>query len=208
MPTVNVYNLAGEVVGEIELSERVFEAPVNTALLHQAVVVHQANQRAGRAETKTRSEIRGGGRKPWRQKGTGRARAGTTRAPHWRHGGVVFGPHARDFSMRFPKKMRRAAIRQALSAKLRDQELLVVDSLKLPEAKTRLMMEAMDRLNLGRNVLFITASPEDSLKLSVRNFKDVHATTAGSLDAYNLLKYHRLVLDRGAVEAVEGVFNA
>ncbi len=208
MPTVNVYNLAGEVVGEMELSERVFEAPINGALLHQAVVVHQANQRTGRAETKTRSQVRGGGRKPWRQKGTGRARAGTTRAPHWRHGGVVFGPHARDYSMRFPKKMRRAAVRQALSAKLRDQELLVVDSLKLSETKTRFVAETLDRLNLGRNVLFITAQPEDALKLSVRNFKDVRATTAQSLDAYSLLKYHRLVLDRSAVEAVEGVLNA
>ena len=208
MPTVNVYNLAGEVVGEMELSERVFEASMNPALLHQAVVVHQANQRTGRADTKTRSEVRGGGRKPWRQKGTGRARAGTTRAPHWRHGGVVFGPHPRDYSMRFPKKMRRAAIRQALSAKLRDQELIVVDHLKLDQVKTRLLAEALDKLNLGRNVLLVTAQPEESIKLSARNFKDVRATTAQSLDAYNLLKYHRLVLDRSAVEAVEGVFNA
>lgn len=208
MPTVNVYNLAGEVVGEVELSERVFDAPVNTALLHQATVIYLANQRSGRASTKTRSQVRGGGRKPWRQKGTGRARAGTTRAPHWRHGGVVFGPHPRDFSMSFPRKMRRAAIRQALSAKLRDQELLVIDSLNLPEAKTRSMVEALDRLNLGRNVLFITGEPQAMLKMSVRNFKDVQATTAGSLNAYNLLKYHRLVMDRSAVEAVEGVFNA
>ncbi|NMP22019.1 50S ribosomal protein L4 [Sulfobacillus harzensis] len=208
MPTVNVYNLAGEVVGEMELSERVFEAPVNPALLHQAVLVHQANQRSGQADTKTRSEVSGGGRKPWRQKGTGRARAGTTRAPHWRHGGVVFGPHPRDYSMRFPKKMRRAAIRQALSAKLRDQELVVVDSLKLDQVKTRLLAQALDKLNLGRNVLLITAEPEETIKLSARNFKDVRATTAQSLDAYNLLKYHRLVLDRSAVEAVEGVFNA
>lgn len=207
MPTVNVYNWSGEVVSELELSDRVFDAPINEGLLHQAVVVHLANQRSGRASTKTRSQVRGGGRKPWRQKGTGRARAGTTRAPNWRHGGVVFGPHPRDFSIKFPRKMRRAAIRQALSAKLRDQELLILDSLNLPEAKTRAVLEAMDRLQLGRNVLFITAQPEEMLKLSVRNFKDVHATTAGSLNAYNLLKYHRLVLDRGAVEAVEGVFN-
>ncbi len=208
MPTVNMYNLAGDVVGELELSERVFNAPLNEALLHQAVVAHLANQRAGRASTKTRSEVRGGGRKPWRQKGTGRARAGTTRAPHWRHGGVVFGPHPRDFSVKFPRKMRRAAIRQALSAKLRDAELMVIDSLNLNQAKTRLMAEAMDRLNLGRNVLFITKAPEHLLKLSVRNFKDVHATTADSLNAYSLLKYHRLVLDQGAVQTLEGVFNA
>ncbi|PSR21402.1 MAG: 50S ribosomal protein L4 [Sulfobacillus acidophilus] len=207
MPTVTVYNLQGDAVGEAELSDKVFGVPANLALLHQAVVVHQANQRSGRAETKTRSRVRGGGRKPWRQKGTGRARAGSTRAPHWRHGGVVFGPHPRDYSMRFPRKMRRAAIRQALSAKLREQELTVVDSLNLAEVKTRFMADVMDRLNLGRNVLFVTAHPEDTLKLSVRNFKDVHATTTDSLDAYSLLKYHRLVMDREAVQAVEGVFS-
>lgn len=208
MPTVNIYNVAGEVVGELELSARVFDEPLNKALLHQAVVAYLANQRTGRASTKTRSQVRGGGRKPWRQKGTGRARAGTIRAPQWRHGGVVFGPHPRDYSQGFPKKMRRAAIRQALSAKLRDQELMVIDSLSLNEAKTKRMAEVMDTLNLGRNVLFVTAEPQEMLKLSLRNFKNVHATTAGSLSAYNLLKYHRLVLDRGAVEAVEGVFNA
>lgn len=208
MPTINVYNLAGEVVGEMELSDQVFDAPLNKALMHQAVVAYLANQRAGRANTKTRSQVRGGGRKPWRQKGTGRARAGTTRAPHWRHGGVAFGPHPRDFSQAFPKKMRRAAIRQALSAKLRDQELMVIDNLSLNEAKTKRMVETLDTLKLGRNVLFVTAAPQEMLKLSVRNFKDIQTTTAGSLNAYNLLKYHRLVLDRSAVEAVEGVFNA
>lgn len=206
MPTVNVYNLAGEVVGDLELSDQVFQVPVNVGLLHQAVTVFLANQRAGRASTKTRSQVRGGGRKPWRQKGTGRARAGTTRAPHWRHGGVVFGPHPRDYSLAFPRKMRRAAIRQALSAKLADQELMVVDSLNLSDAKTKALVQTLDRLSLGRNVLFITQKPEDNLKLAVRNLKDVRATTADSLNAYSLLKYHRLVLDRAAVEAVEGAF--
>lgn len=208
MPTVNIYNLAGEVVGDMELSERVFGAPLNSALLHQAIMVHEANQRAGRAESKTRSQVRGGGRKPWRQKGTGRARAGTTRAPHWRHGGVAFGPHARDFTMRFPRKMRRASIRQALSAKFRDQELMVVDSLHLEGPRTREFIQALDRLELGRNVLVITRQPDDALKLSSRNVSGVHTITADSLNAYSLLKYHRLLMDRSAVEAVEGVFNS
>ncbi|MCY0900030.1 MAG: 50S ribosomal protein L4 [Firmicutes bacterium] len=208
MPTVNVYNLAGEVVGEMELSDRVFGAEPNIPLLHQAVMVYRANQRQGTADTKTRGEVRGGGRKPWRQKGTGRARAGSIRAPQWRHGGVVFGPHPRDYSMRFPQKMRQAAIRQALSAKLKDQELLVVDTLDVGEPKTRVLKEILDRFNLGYNVLFVTATPIDTLKRSARNFQDVRTITAQSLDVYNLLKYHRLVLDRDAVRAVEGVFGS
>ncbi|MCY0879400.1 MAG: 50S ribosomal protein L4 [Firmicutes bacterium] len=208
MPSVNVYNLAGDVVGEIELSERVFGAEPNIPLLHQAVKVYLANQRRGTADTKTRGEVRGGGRKPWKQKGTGRARAGSIRAPQWRHGGVVFGPHPRDYSMRFPQKMRQAAIRQALSAKLRDNELIVVESLELPEAKTRVFKSVLDRLNLGYNVLVVSANPIESLKRSARNFKDVRTTTAQSLDVYNLLKYHKLVLDREAVAAVEGVFGS
>ncbi|WP_053961151.1 50S ribosomal protein L4 [Sulfobacillus thermosulfidooxidans] len=206
MPTVNVYDLQGQVVGELQLSDTVFAAPVNEALLHQAVVAFQANQRAGTADTKTRSEVRGGGRKPWRQKGTGRARAGTTRAPHWRHGGVVFGPHPRDFSVKFPRKMRRAALRQALSAKLASNELKVVNALTLPEVKTKHVLAALDNLNLGRNVLFVTASPNETWKLSARNFKNVHTITTDNLNAYSLLRYHQIVLDTDAVARVEEVF--
>jgi large subunit ribosomal protein L4 len=176
-------------------------------LLHQAVVAHEANQRSGRASTKTRANVRGGGRKPWRQKGTGRARAGSTRAPHWRHGGVVFGPHPRDFSLNFPRKMRQAALRQALSAKLADNELMVLDTLALPEVKTRQVVDLVQKLDLGTNVLFVTAVPESTLKLSARNFKDIKATTAQSLNVYSLLKYHRVVFDQSAVKAVEEVFG-
>ncbi|MDA8195485.1 MAG: 50S ribosomal protein L4 [Thermaerobacter sp.] len=207
MPVVNVYNLDGQVVGEVTLSDRVFAAPVNPGLLHQAVVAYEANQRAGTASTKTRAQVRGGGRKPWRQKGTGRARAGTSRAPHWRHGGVVFGPHPRDFSLKFPRKMRQAALRQALSARLERNELMVVDSMALPLAKTRELLAVLDRLQLGRNVLLVTAKPDQTVKLSARNIQDVKATTADSLNVYNLLKFHRLVLDRAAVESIEGVFG-
>jgi len=208
MANVNVYNLAGEVVGHMELSDAVFGVPANPALLHQVIVAYEANRRAGTAATKTRANVRGGGRKPWRQKGTGRARAGSTRAPHWRHGGVVFGPHPRDYSVRVPQKMRQAAIRQALSEKLRAQELIVVDSLALDRPNTKQLVGALDRLNLGRNVMFITREPVETLKLSARNIKDVHATTTQSLDAYSLLRYHRVVLDKNAVEAVEGVFGS
>lgn len=204
---MNVYDREGQVVGELELSNQVFAAPVNLSLLHQAVVAHEANQRSGRASTKTRANVRGGGRKPWRQKGTGRARAGSTRAPHWRHGGVVFGPHPRDFSLNFPRKMRQAALRQALSAKLADNELMVLDTLALPEVKTRQVVDLVQKLDLGTNVLFVTAVPESTLKLSARNFKDIKATTAQSLNVYSLLKYHRVVFDQSAVKAVEEVFG-
>ena len=207
MPTINVVNFDGQVVGELTLSERVFGAAVNEGLLHQAVVAYEANQRSGRASTKTRSQVRGGARKPWRQKGTGRARAGTTRAPHWRHGGVVFGPHPRDFSIKFPRKMRQAALRQALSARLGQQELVVVDSMAVGEGKTKDFLAALDRLNLGRNVLLVTATPDNVVKQSSRNVKEVKATTTDSLNVYNLLRYHRLVLDRQAVAAIEEVFG-
>jgi large subunit ribosomal protein L4 len=204
---VNVYDREGHVVGELKLSEQVFSAPVNLSLLHQAVVAYEANQRSGLASTKTRANVRGGGRKPWRQKGTGRARAGSIRAPHWRHGGVVFGPHPRDFSLGFPRKMRQAALRQALSAKLADNELMVLDSLALPEVKARQVVDLVQKLDLGTNVLFVTAVPESTLKLSTRNFKDIKATTSQSLNVYSLLKYHRVVFDQGAVQAVEEVFG-
>lgn len=207
MPTVNVKNLNGEVVDEMALSDYVFGAEVSIPLLHRVVTAFLANQRSGRANTKTRAEVSGGGRKPWRQKGTGRARAGSTRAPHWRHGGVAFGPHPRSYTQSVPQKMRRAAIRQALSAKLRDLELTVVERFDLPDIKTRQVVQLLDRLEVGQNVLLITAEPEERLKLSARNLPDVRTTTSQSLNAYNLIKYHHIVLDRSAVQSIEGVFG-
>ncbi|MCY0907137.1 MAG: 50S ribosomal protein L4 [Sulfobacillus thermotolerans] len=207
MPTVNVYDLNGQVVGQRELAEAVFAVPVNHSLLHQAIVALQANRRAGSADTKRRSDVRGGGKKPWRQKGTGRARAGTTRSPLWRHGGVTFGPHPRDYSLKFPRKMRRAAIRQALSAKLDAAELKVVNKLTLPERRTKQVAELLRALELGTNVLFVTATPDENFKASARNFKNVHTVTTDSLDAYSLLRYHRIVLDEDAIARVEEVFT-
>ncbi|MBX5467824.1 MAG: 50S ribosomal protein L4 [Firmicutes bacterium] len=207
MPTVPVKNLEGEVVGEIHLADAVFDVPANPALLHRVVTAYLANQREGTAATKTRAMVRGGGRKPWRQKGTGRARQGSIRAPHWRHGGVVFGPHPRDYTQRVPQKMRAAAIRQALSAKLREKELTVVDRLALPAIKTKQVVRFLQRLELGENVLIITRTPDVNLKLSARNLPEVKTTTTDSLNAYQLLKYHQILLDRDAVAAIEGVFG-
>jgi large subunit ribosomal protein L4 len=208
MPRVTVYNMEGEPVGERELSERVFGAEPNPSLLHQAVVIYLQNQRSGSASTKTRAMVRGGGKKPWKQKHTGRARQGSIRAPHWRGGGVVFGPHPRDWSVKFPQKMRQAAIRQALSAKVSAGELTVVDRLTLPVIRTKSVLEFLDRLNLADNALLITAGKDEVLKLSARNLPKVATVTAGSLNAYTLLKHTRVVLAADAVDAIEGVFGA
>jgi large subunit ribosomal protein L4 len=208
MPKVTVLNLEGQPVDEMELSERVFGATVNPHLLHQAVVFYLRNQRAGTAATKTRGMVRGGGRKPWRQKGTGRARQGSIRAPQWRGGGVVFGPHPRDYYVRWPKKMRQAAIRQALSAKLQSGELMVVDSLALPEIRTKQVVGALKNLRAEDGALFVTRGPEPNLKLSARNIPRVETTTANSLNAYTLLRYPRVILAKDAVAAIEEVFGA
>lgn len=207
MARVTVYNMEGQPVEEMELSDRVFGGPVNVGLLHQAVITYLANQRAGTASTKTRAMVRGGGRKPWRQKGTGRARQGTIRAPHWRGGGVVFGPHPRSYHRDLPRKMRAAAIRHALSAKFRDGELRVVSELALPEIRTRQVVTLLKNLETGDNVLFVTAGPEQNLKLSARNLPAVELATANALNAYTLLKHHQVVLSKSAVEAIEGVFG-
>ncbi len=207
MPTVTVKDVSGNAVGDLELSDKVFGATVSIPLLHRVVTAYMANQRRGNADTKTRAEVRGGGRKPWRQKGLGRARAGTTRAPHWRHGGVVFGPHPHDFSQRIPKKMKQAAIRQALSAKLRDQELIVIDRFALESPKTSGMLEMLNNLGTGMNVLLVSGSPVVNAKLGSRNLKSTEITTAHSLSAYTLLKHAQVVLDEDAVRMVEEVFG-
>lgn len=207
MPTITVRDVAGNAVGEMELRDDVFGAPVSVPLLHRVVTAYLANQRAGTASTKTRAAVRGGGRKPWRQKGLGRARAGTIRAPQWRHGGVVFGPHPRDYTQRVPQKMKQAAIRQALSAKLRDQELTVVDAFNLSDHKTKRVLEMLAHLDTGLNVLLVSGRPVTELKRGSRNLKEAVATTAGSLNAYTLLKHHHIVMDQEAVRMVEEVFG-
>jgi large subunit ribosomal protein L4 len=207
MPTVTVYGLDGQPKEEMELSARVFDAPVNVNLLHQATVTYLQNQRAGTAATKTRGMVRGGGRKPWKQKGTGRARQGSIRAPHWRHGGVAFGPHPRDYSIKLPQKMRQAAIRQALSAKLADGELMVVEHWEFPVIRTKQVMETLANLKLEPNALLVSSNANERLKLSARNLPKVETVTANSLNAYTLLKHKHVVLSKDAVMAIEEVFG-
>ncbi len=203
MPKVSVYNLEGQAVGEIELSDVVFGAPVNEALLHQAVVMYQANQRQGTASTKTRAEVRGGGRKPWRQKGTGRARHGSIRSPIWVGGGVVFGPKPREYRQTMPKKARRAALRSALSAKVREGNLIVVESLTLAEPKTKQMAGVLGRLQAERKPLIVLAERDRNVELSTRNLPGVGTTQATDMNVYQVLAHDKLVLTKDAVAKLE-----
>lgn len=212
MPKVAVYNIEGEQVGDLDLKDEVFGVEVNEALMHQAVVRYLANQRQGTVSTKTRGEVSGGGRKPWRQKGTGRARHGSTRSPIWVGGGTVFGPKPRDYRQAMPKKARRAALRSALSAKVADGELIVLEGLKdlgLERPRTREMAALIRRLDLeGKRPLFVLAEPDKTLYLSARNLPGVDTETVDRLNVYKVLRHGHVVLAREAVDRVEEVLGA
>jgi len=203
MPKVAVYNMQGQVVGELELSYQVFGGPVNEAVLHSAVVMQLASRRQGTASTKTRAEVRGGGRKPWRQKGTGRARVGSIRSPVWRTGGVTFGPKHRKYGNNMPKKVRRLALRSALSAKQAEGNLVVVDDLSLPEIKTKEMVKVLDALNAAPKALVVTA--DEKVHKSARNIPGVLPMEARGLNVYDLLNHDKLVISKEAVLQVEEV---
>ncbi|MFZ5897679.1 MAG: 50S ribosomal protein L4 [Bacillota bacterium] len=205
MPKVAVVNTNGERVGEIELSEDVFGQPVNEAVLHEVVVMHLANRRRGTHDTKTRAEVRGGGRKPWRQKGTGRARHGSIRSPIWRGGGIVFGPHPRDYSYSVPKKVKRMALKSALSAKVKEGKLIVLDALTLAEPKTKEMVNVIDNLKVNNGALFVTAERDLNVEKSTRNIPGFKSLEARQLNVYDLLDHDNLVLTRDAVTRVEEV---
>ena len=197
---------SGEDRGEIEVSDRVFAAEVNEALLHQAVVIYQHNQRQGTRSTKTRSEVRGGGRKPWRQKHTGRARQGSIRSPLWRKGGVVFGPRPLEFRHALPQKMRRRAVVCALSAKARDGEIVVVEGLSLDAPKTRVMLETLRALG-GERALVVTANNEPVIYKSVRNLPGSATLEVRQVTARDLLAHPRLVLTAESVRVLEEVLG-
>ncbi|MHB9146508.1 MAG: 50S ribosomal protein L4 [Symbiobacteriia bacterium] len=208
MPKVTVYNVEGQTVGDLELSDAVFGAEVNEALLHEAVIRHLANQRQGTSDTKTRAEVAGGGRKPWRQKGTGRARQGSTRSPQWRHGGVVFGPHPRDFRLGMPKQKRRAALRSALSSKVAAGDLVILDSLSIEVPKTKIVVLALSKLNLGGiKTLIVTAGPDSNVYKSTHNLERVAASQVGTLNVYDVLAHAKLVMTKDAALAVEEVLG-
>ncbi|HEX3245729.1 MAG TPA: 50S ribosomal protein L4 [Chloroflexota bacterium] len=202
MPSVDIKNARGESVGTLDLDERVFGIEPNRAVLHQAVVTQLANQRKGTHDTKTRGEVAGGGKKPWRQKGTGRARQGSTRSPHWRGGGIVFGPHPRSYHRSLPRKMRRLAMRSALSAKVRDSALTVVDVLSVPTGKTREMVELLGVLGLKKGALMVLHEREDLLLRSSANVPKVRAVTIEGMNLLDILNFPTLILTRDSVAAI------
>lgn len=205
MPKVQVVNMQGSPVGEIELNEYVFGIEPNTHVLHSAVVAQLASQRRGTSSTLLRGEVRGGGRKPWRQKGTGRARAGSIRSPLFRGGAVLFGPKPRDYGFSLPKKVRRLALRSALSSKVNEQKLIVLEDLSLTDAKTREMVKVLKALNVDKKALVVTDELNDTVKLSARNIEGVKATQVEGMNVYDLLKYDVIVMTKAAVAKTEEV---
>ena len=207
MPSVVLMSISGEKVGELELSAQVFGAERNIPLMHHAVTEELANQRMGQADTKTRGEVRGGGKKPYRQKGTGRARQGTVSAPHYMGGGVVFGPHPRSYEQRMPRKMRKAALRAALSAKLADGELVIVDDFKLDDISTKKMVEILDNIGAQGKVLVGITQITDELAKSSRNIPGLILRRTPGLSVVEVVDCDRIVLTKAAAQALEEAFS-
>ncbi|RXZ82749.1 50S ribosomal protein L4 [Paenibacillaceae bacterium] len=205
MPKVAVYNVSGSQVGEVELSESVFGIQPHVHVLHSAVVLQQAAQRQGTHKTKGRSEVRGGGRKPWKQKGTGRARQGSTRSPQWVGGGTVFGPTPRSYGFKLPKKVRRLAIRSALSSKVLDNEIIVLDQLALATPKTKEFAGILSNLKVDRKALVVTGSYEDNVALSARNIPGVKFVAADGINVLDVMVHDKLIITKEAVEKVQEV---
>lgn len=203
---VDVYNTAGEVIAQQELDETVWGIEPNIAVMHQALVRQQANARLGTHQTKTRGLVRGGGRKPWRQKGTGRARQGSIRAPHWKGGGVVWGPHPRKYTQRMPRQMRRLALRSALSAKVRDERLTIVQDLAAIEPRTKAMKALIEKLPESRSLLIVIPETTESIERASGNLPNVQTILAANLNIYDMLKFERLVVTTEAVEKIEAMW--
>jgi len=203
MPVLNVYDIEKTKIAELELSELVFGAEVNEHILYEVVKMQLACRRQGTASTKTRSDVRGGGRKPWRQKGTGRARAGTTRSPLWRGGGIVFGPKPRDYAYKVPKKVRKAALRSALSMKVKENKVIILRDFPMDEIKTKRFQQVLDTFELG-TTLFVLDEKNVILEKSSQNIKDVKMMRSEGINVYDLLKYDNLVLLEPSVKKIEG----
>ncbi|MGM0884374.1 MAG: 50S ribosomal protein L4 [Bacillota bacterium] len=205
MPKVTVFNVSGAQVGEVELAESVFGIQPNTHVLHSAVLLQQAAERQGTHKTKGRSEVRGGGRKPWKQKGTGRARQGSIRSPQWVGGGTVFGPTPRTYGFKLPKKVRRLAIKSALSSKVIASEIIVLDQLTLAAPKTKEFATILNNLNVNRKALVVTANYEDNVALSARNIPGVKFVAADGINVLDVLVHDKLIITKEAVEKVQEV---
>ena len=205
MANVSVYNMEGKEVGTMELNDAVFGVEVNEHLVHLAVVNQLANNRQGTQKAKTRSEVSGGGRKPWRQKGTGHARQGSTRAPQWTGGGVVFAPTPRDYSVKMNKKERRAALKSALTSRVQENKLIVLDELKLDEVKTKAMQNVLNNLNVSK-AMVVLADNDANVVLSARNIPNVVTALPNTINVYDVLKYNTVILTKASAAAIEEVY--
>ena len=205
MANVTVFNMEGNEVGTMELNDAVFGVEINEHLVHLAVVRQLANKRQGTQKAKTRSEVSGGGRKPWRQKGTGHARQGSIRAPQWTGGGVVFAPVPRDYEVKMNKKERRAALKSALTSKVQDNKFVVVDSLALADAKTKEMQKVLTNLKADK-ALVITAADDQNVAISARNIADVQTATVNTMNVYDVMKHNTVVVTKDAVASIEEVY--
>ena len=205
MANVSVYNMEGKEVGSMELNDAVFGVEENEHLVHLAVVAQLANKRQGTQKAKTRSEVSGGGRKPWRQKGTGHARQGSTRSPQWKGGGVVFAPVPRDYTITLNKKEKRAALKSALTSRVQGGKFIVVDELKFDEIKTKKFQNVMDNLKVNK-ALVVLADNDQNTVLSARNIADVKTTQANTMNVYDILKYNTVVATKAAIATIEEVY--
>lgn len=202
-----VYNMVGEKVGETELADEIFAVPINEAVMHQALLRQLANARLGTHKTKKRGEVSGGGRKPWRQKGTGRARQGSIRAPQWRKGGTVFGPQPRSYRQKMPRKMRRLAVRSALSVKAAAEQIILLDTLRMEESRTKWMLALLDSLGIQDSALILLSRKDEAVERSARNVPEVKTLRANYLNIRDILGYDHLVLPLEALEVVEAIWG-
>ena len=208
MPSVKVYKMDGTVAGEMQLSDKILHAEYNEPLIHQAIVTRLANERQGTKSTLTRTEVRGGGAKPWRQKGTGRARQGSIRAPQWTKGGVVFAPKSRDFSKKMNVEARRGALFSALSKKVADGELIVVDKIEVSAPKTKEMVKFMNALNLNKSTVLVLDAADADVLLASRNIETLSTLPVAQISTYEVVANNKVVLTKGAVEKIQEVYGA
>ncbi len=206
MANVSVYNMEGSEVGKLDLNDSVFAVDVNEHLMHMAVVLQLANKRQGTQKAKTRSEVSGGGRKPWRQKGTGHARQGSTSSPQWTGGGVVFAPTPRDYSFKMNKKEKAGAIKSALTTKVNEEKFFVMDSLKFDEIKTKKMVGVLDALKVNKALVVLDGEDNDNVEVSARNIAGVRTVYSNAINVYDILKYDTIIITKSAVAKIEEVY--
>ncbi len=206
MPKVDLYNVSGKVVGDIELKDEIFNAEINTDAMYLAVESYLANQRQGTQSTKTRSEVSGGGAKPWKQKGTGRARQGSIRAPQWIKGGIALGPKPRTYTIKLNKKVKRVALKSALTSKVMESNIIVVDAIDFSEIKTKNMAELLKNLNLDTNALLVLGDKNENVVRSAKNIPTVKTAYVNTINVYDIVKYNKFIVTKDAVEKIEEVY--